>query len=143
MTDLPPRLGTIVEEFADAPKDLRLEVLLEYSKTFPPLPEAYVGRTDLERVEECQTPLFLATELDEAGRVRLIFDTPPEAPTTRAFASILHHGLDGETPEAILGVPDDVGTRLGLNEVVSPLRMRGFASLLVRVKRQVGELSAA
>ncbi|MFM7719202.1 MAG: SufE family protein [Actinomycetota bacterium] len=139
---LPPRLDEIVRDFADAPRDLRLEVLLGFAKSFPTLPEAYVDRTDLERVEECQTPLFLATELRE-GRVRLVFDAPAEAPTTRGFASILHAGLDGETPEAILAVPDDVGARLGLTDVVSPLRMRGFSSLLARVKRQVRELVAA
>ena len=138
---LPPRLEEIVRDFADAPRDLRLEVLLEFARAFPPLPAAYVGRTDLERVEECQTPLFLATELED-GRVRIIVDAPVEAPTTRGFASILHAGLDGETPAAILAVPDDVGARLGLTDVVSPLRMRGFSALLARVKRQVRALSA-
>ncbi|MFM8945021.1 MAG: SufE family protein [Actinomycetota bacterium] len=143
MTDeLPPRLQEIVDSFVDAPKDLRLEVLLEFSKAFPSLPEAYVGRTDLERVEECQTPLFLATELDAEGRVHLVFDAPKEAPTTRGFASILFHGIDGETPAVIAALPEDLPSRFGLMEVVSPLRLRGFSALLGRVKRQVRELVA-
>lgn len=143
MSGIPPRLATIVEDFAGAPRDLRLEILLGFAKAFPPLPERYVGRTDLERVEECQTPLFVAVELGTDDRVRLIFDAPPEAPTTRGFASILHAGLDGETAEAVLGVPDDVPRRLELDEVISPLRMRGFASLLFRVQRRVRELVEA
>ena len=139
---LPPRLQEIVDTFVDAPADLRLEVLLEFAKSFPRLPEAYVGRTDLERVEECQSPLFLATELDADGRVHLIVDAPVEAPTTRGFASILFHGVEGETPEAIAALPDDLPTRFGLMALVSPLRLRGFSALLGRVKRQVRELVA-
>ena len=140
MSGIPPRLAEIVEEFAGAPKDLRLDILLEFAKAFPVLPADYVGRTELERVEECQTPLFVAVELGDDGRVRLVFDAPAEAPTTRGFASILHAGLDGETADAVLGLPDDVPRRLELDDVISPLRMRGFASLLFRVQRRVREL---
>ena len=139
---LPPRLQEIVDTFVDAPADLRLDVLLDYAKAFPKLPEAYVGRTDLERVEECQSPLFLATELDAEGRVHIVVDAPVEAPTTRGFASILFHGVDGETAETIVAPPDDLPTRFGLMELVSPLRLRGFSALLGRVKRQVRELVA-
>ena len=62
---------------------------------------------------------------------------PAEAPTTRGFASILHAGLDGLTPEQVLAVPDDVPNRLGLTAAVSPLRLRGMSGMLGRIKRRV------
>jgi hypothetical protein len=49
------------------------------------LPARYAGHRDLlERVPECQTPLFLAVEVDSSGTVHLFFDAPPESPTAAA-----------------------------------------------------------
>ncbi len=141
---MPAKLARIVELFAGAPKDLRLQALLEYSRTLPPLPEWLAGNRDaMEQVPECQTPFFLATEVDGDGRVRLFFDVPPEAPTTRGFASILSAGLSGARPEEVLATPNDFYTAMGLAEVISSLRLRGMGAILGRLKRQVGEKSAA
>src|SRR3712207_8802980 len=43
----------------------------------------------------------------------LFRSAPPEAPTTRGFASIMHTGLDGEPAADVLAVPDDFYTALG------------------------------
>ncbi len=134
---LPGRLDEIVEAFADLPRDVKLELLLDYANGLPPLPERYAANRDtLERVHECQTPFFVATEVED-GRVHLHFDAPDESPTTRGFAGILHAGLDGGTVDDVLAVPADFSARLGLNEAVSPLRLRGIAAILGVVQRQV------
>jgi len=134
---LPGRLGEVVDAFADLPRDVKLELLLDYANGLPPLPERYAeNRNALERVHECQTPFFVATEFEE-GRVRLWFDAPDESPTTKGFAGILHAGLDGERVEDVLAVPADFSARLGLSEAVSPLRLRGIAAILGVVQRQV------
>jgi cysteine desulfuration protein SufE len=65
------------------------------------------------------------------------FDCPPEAPTTRAFAGILAEGLAGATADEVLAVPDDLYQRMGLAQVISPLRVRGGNAILARLKRQV------
>jgi cysteine desulfuration protein SufE len=88
-------------------------------------------------VPECQSPLFLAVEVDPGERVRLFFDAPPEAPTTRGFAGILHAGLDGLTADEVLDTPAEFSSQLGLADLVSPLRLRGMAAMLARIKRQV------
>ena len=62
---------------------------------------------------------------------------PREAPTTRGFASILAQGLSGLTAEQVLAVPADYPLTIGLNEAVSPLRIRGMVGMLGRVQRQV------
>ena len=141
---LPPSLAEIVDLFATSPPRDRLELLLEYSQQLPPLPARYAEHPErLEPVPECQSPLFVAAELDDDRRVHLFVDAPQEAPTTRGFAGIMHAGLDGLSAEDVLAVPGDVTSRLALAEVVSPLRLRGATALLGRIQRQVRQQVAA
>lgn len=134
---LPPALSAIVEDFRAAPADLRIEFLIEYAEKLPPLPDELSSRTDLERVVECQTPFFLATDVTEDGTVRLWFDAPAESPTTRAFAGILHEALDGEPVDVVLDVPNGFYTEMGLQESISALRLRGMSAIMQRMKRQL------
>jgi cysteine desulfuration protein SufE len=137
-SSLPPQLAEIVEDFASSPPRDRLEMLLEYSQSLPPLPERLAGHPErMEPVPECQSPLFVAAEVGADGRVAIYADAPPEAPTTRGFAGILHAGLNGLPADQVLAVPGDVTARLALAEVVSPLRLRGAAALLARIQHQV------
>ncbi len=137
---VPTELDKVVRRFQRAPKDLRVQALLQYAQRVPPLPERYTeDRSSLEQVHECQTPFFLASEVDDDGVVHLFFDAPPESPTVRGFAGILYSGLEGEKADDVLGVPPDFYGPMGLEEVVSPLRMRGMAAILARLQRQVRE----
>ncbi|MFC5992786.1 SufE family protein [Pseudonocardia hispaniensis] len=145
---LPPRLAELVEDFADIGPSDRLQLLLELSGELPALPARYADAADtMEQVHECQSPLFLAVEVapgeDAAERtVHLFFSAPPEAPTTRGFAAIMHTGLDGESAADVLAVPNDFYTALGLSQAVSPLRLRGMAAILARIKNQVRTATA-
>lgn len=137
---LPPQLAELVDDFAEVDAKQRLELLLELSRELPELPERYAEPAEgMEQVHECQSPLFLAVEVDDdpERHVHLFFSAPPEAPTTRGFASIMHTGLDGEPAADVLAVPDDFYTALGLARAVSPLRLRGMAAMLGRIKGQV------
>src|SRR5699024_6355580 len=123
----------------------RLQLLLEFSEELPDLPERYTDHPELlEPVPECQSPIFLLAEVEGTGaqsRVRLFFSAPQESPTTRGFAGILADVLDGLTAGELLASPSDVPDRLGLKQAISPLRLRGMAGMLGRIKRQVEEKS--
>lgn len=130
---------TLSDDFQSLSVKDRLNLLLEFSENLPSLPERYADHPDLlERVEECQSPIFLFVEVTD-GIVRLFFTAPAEAPTTRGFASILHSVIDGLSVADALAVDDDFPSRIGLAEAVSPLRMRGMRGMLARIKRQVKE----
>lgn len=134
----PPKLQQIVDLFAAAPRDVKLQALLDYSRRMPPLPAELVGAQELfEKVEECQSPFFLKAEVREDGKVNLYFDAPAEAPTTRGYAGILADGLVDATAAEILGLSDDFYLGLGLGDVISPLRLRGMAAIVFRLKRQI------
>jgi cysteine desulfuration protein SufE len=139
---LPSGLREIVDEFRSSTPRERLELLLEYSQDLPDLPDHLAEQRDqLEQVHECQTPVFLFTELEGEG-VHFHLDIPEESPTVRGYAAILADGFDGAPPEAILNSPDDVYNLLGLNEAVTPQRLRGLHALMLYMKRQVKKLAA-
>jgi cysteine desulfuration protein SufE len=133
----------IAEEFQLSPDSQKLELLLEYSESLPEPPTRFGENPHLmERVEECQAPVFIAVEGD-AKRVDIYFSAPREAPTTRGFASILNSALNGRTADEILGLSDDFPTELGLEKLISPLRVRGMRGMLFRIKRKTRELVSA
>ena len=141
---IPESLQHVVTRFERAPKNLRVQALLQYAKKVPPLPQDLLAdRSELEQVHECQTPFFLATRVDPDGSVHLFFDAPPESPTVRGFAGILFEGLNGHPVEDVLAVPPDFYSTMGLGEVVSPLRLRGMSAILGRLQRQVREAAAS
>ncbi|AKH17592.1 MULTISPECIES: SufE family protein [Deinococcus] len=148
MTDaapaLPDKLQTIVTMFRSAPKPLRLQALLEYSKKLPGLPEKYLEHPEfLQPVPECTSPFFLVTEQDEQGGMHLYFKVPEEAPTVRGYAGILHEALDGAQPEEILSIPDQFYMDMGLTELITPMRLRGMGAILMRLKNDVRDHARA
>ncbi len=136
----PDALQSIIAEFQEVTPRERLELLLEFAFDLPDLPpRLFEKRDQMEQVHECQSPVFLHTELDGPNRdaVHFYIDVPMEAPTVRGYAAILAAGLNGATPDAIQAVPDDVYTLLGLHEAITPQRLRGLHALMRYMKRQV------
>lgn len=142
--DLPAALAELRDALLETPERDRLQLLLEVSHELPPLPARYADAPELlERVQECQSPVYAFAEVDDGGMVTFHASAPEEAPTTRGFASILAQGLTGLTAQQVLDLPDDYPLQLGLTKVVSLLRLNGMAGMLSRAKRQVREQLAA
>ena len=133
---MPAPLAEVVSDFAELQGQDKLNLLLEFADDLPALP-ADLEEAAMEPVVECQSPLFLHVDAANPDRVRLYFSAPVEAPTTRGFASILAAGLDEQSAADILAVPGDFYVDLGLAELISPLRLRGMAAMLTRIKRRV------
>jgi cysteine desulfuration protein SufE len=137
MTSLDVQLRELGADFASLGVDDRLNLLLEFADSLPEVPQELRDHPDLlERVVECQSPVFLYVEVAEET-VQIHFTVPREAPTTRGFASILHSLLNGRTPSEVLAASDTIPDSLSLAEAVSPLRLRGMRGMLHRIKRQV------
>jgi cysteine desulfuration protein SufE len=135
---LPASLAEIRDDFLELPESERLQLLLEFSQELPPVPAEYEGHPELyERVAECQSPVFIVIDVDDDDVVAMHATAPPEAPTTRGFASILAQGITGLTSDEVLAIPADFPQSIGLTRVVSPLRISGMTGMLMRAKRQV------
>jgi cysteine desulfuration protein SufE len=136
VTSMPAPLEEVVSDFSEVEGQDKLRLLLEFADELPPLP-GDLEEAAMEPVPECQSPLFLHVDAADPQHVRLYFSAPAEAPTTRGFASILAAGLDGQSADDILAVPDDFYAELGLAALISPLRLRGMAAMLGRIKRRL------
>jgi cysteine desulfuration protein SufE len=132
----------VAEEFTSLSDSDRLQLLLEYADELPEPPARFGENPELmERVEECQAPVFIAVEGD-SDRVEIFFSAPREAPTTRGFASVLNTVCNLRSAQEILDLTDDFPSMLGLDKLISPLRVRGMRGMLFRIKRKTRELAA-
>ena len=142
MATITSQAQEIIHAFDEVPETQKLELLLEYSDALPELPAKYSEHPDLlERVEECQSPVYLFVEVD-AYMAKIFLTAPMEAPTTRGFASILQLALNNQPIDKVLDFDDSFVSSLGLTSLVSPLRTRGMHGMLNRIKRQVREKSS-
>ncbi|MEY4000178.1 MAG: hypothetical protein RLZZ626_533 [Actinomycetota bacterium] len=140
MSQTAQNANELIEDFNSFSLKERLGLLLEFSEQLPGLPARYEGHLELlERVEECQSPVYVFAEVKPDDTVDLFFSAPAEAPTTRGFASILNTVLNGHSADEILAFDDDFPNKLGLSEAISPLRLRGMRGILGRIKRQIRE----
>jgi cysteine desulfuration protein SufE len=141
VSGLPGGFDAVVEDFQALEERERLELLLDFANGLPDLPAHLAEHPELlEPVPECQSPVFVHVEVDGKGPeapVRVFLTAPREAPTTRGFAAILAEGMAGLDAQGVLSVPDDVPDRLGLDQAVSLLRLRGMSGMLGRIQRQV------
>lgn len=135
------KLDKIVRRFKASDKQTRLELLLDYSKRLPELPARYHAAREqgLNRVPECQSPVFLFLEAGEGGVV-LHADAPREAPTVRGFVSLLARGIEGAAPAEVAALPTDLLDQLGLSEALGMTRMHGLTAMIGRLRRMAGAL---
>jgi cysteine desulfuration protein SufE len=131
---LPPRLVEIIADFQLAEGREKLELLLEYAESLPPLPGWLTRHPNrMDRVDECMTPVHVFAETKN-GRMQFYFDIPPQSPTVRGYASLLSEGLQNATPEQVLQVPADFYLQMGLHQVLTSQRLNGIAAILVHMK---------
>ena len=139
-----PSLATLVPRFQAADRNTRLETLLDYARKLPELPPRYQAARDAgeNRVHECQTPVYLWTEVTD-GHVHLHADVPRESPTVRGFVALLARLIDGATPEQVAVLPNDLLEQLRLTETLGMTRTHGLTAILGRVKRAVAAAAAS
>jgi len=138
---LPLKLQEIVDDFASMAREEKIETLIAYSESLPPLPDRLKAERDkMDSVPECMTPVFLYGEKQPDGGILFYFDIPPQSPTVRGLASILASGLNGSKPEEVLSVPADFFMPMNLQEAISQQRINGFTGILAHMKQTAVKL---
>lgn len=144
MTGVQTRLEKVIAEFSELDGREKLELLLDYASSLPPLPAEYAASKAEQRVHECQTPVYLWVKLGPANGspggakpVELIAEVAEEAPTVKGFVSVLADAVRGCPADEVLAIRDDLLDRLGLAEVLGIMRARGLRAIVEHVKRNV------
>ena len=124
--DMPAALDAIVAELSESDRQERIDLLIDFAKNLPPLPDRLAAHKDAShRVEECQSPVYLFVEM-VGDRVALYADAPIEAPTVRGFVSLLLEGLSGVDGGRGAQGAQRPGRALRSPEVLGMLRVRGL-----------------
>jgi cysteine desulfuration protein SufE len=131
-----------IQRFASADSQLRLELLLDYARKLPALPERYrlAKEKGENKVPECMSPVFLFLEAND-GKLTLFADAPIEAPTVRGFVALLAREIKDAAPKDVAAIPSDLLDRLKLTELLGMTRMQGLTAIVGRIKRMAGEIA--
>jgi cysteine desulfuration protein SufE len=137
------RIDEIAAEFADLEPRERLELLLEFSEKLAPLPARLQAERDagMNRVQECQTPVFLWVEIED-GQVRILADVAPEAPTVKGFVSLLVDIFSNAPASEVLSAESSLVHRLGLAQALGMVRMRGMQAIAHHIRQKVAQAAA-
>ena len=132
------RLEQISAEFMELAPRERLELLLEYAENLPPLPLEYQAERDagMNRVHECQTPVFLWVDVVEK-RVRIVADVAPEAPTVKGFVGVLVETFNCAPVDEVLAVDPNLVQKFGLLEALGMMRLRGLSAIAAVIRHRV------
>jgi cysteine desulfuration protein SufE len=135
-------LQDIIAAFATAGPDLRLELLLDYARRLPALPDRLRSAcaAGLARVPECQTPVCVFLEAQD-DKARIYAQVPEESPTVRGFVAILIQAYDGAALADLAAAPLDLLEKLGLHTALSVTRTVGLHAIVARLKRDATRLA--
>lgn len=133
----PARLEAIISLFEGLPDAEKRETLIAYAdqaRAQEPLEGETFDLEDVRKDEECTDTVAVFLKVDPSGGAHFRVTLGPRVQTlTKAMSSILCKGLDGITPEEILGIPADFVPRIVGAELVR-LRSQTVYYLLTRIK---------
>jgi len=131
----------IISTFQSVDEAVRLEVLLDYAKKLPDLPEDLAAEADSDDalVPECMTPVWLWVRRED-GHARIHARVADEAPTVKGMLSVLIHGYMDAAPEELAAIPDTLVADLGLSRMIRMNRAVGIGAIIERVRRQAREM---
>ena len=107
----------------------RYELLIDYGKNLPALPDA--DKTDKNLIDGCQSKVwFIADFID--GLVTYKGDS--DAILVKGIVALLIHVLSGHTPKEIVDADLYFIDKINLREHLSPTRSNGLAAMLKQMR---------
>jgi cysteine desulfuration protein SufE len=107
----------------------RYRKIIALGRDLPSFPEEH--RTDKNKVEGCQSQVWLHAELEE-GNVFYIADS--DAAIVRGLIAMVLRVYSGRPPAEVAGADADFVNEIGLGQHLSPTRSNGLAAMLKQIK---------
>ena len=128
-------LSNIVELFEFSDASMRMELLVGFGDTLPPLDADVVALRDAGEhlVHECQSPVFFYPRIDGADILHIHTDVPREAAVARGFVGLLRDAFDGQPADVLDSAPDDLLDATGLARLLTMRRQRGLRAIYERL----------
>ncbi len=108
----------------------RLAAITSRGKKWPAPTDA--ERTDAALVPGCSSRVWLVGEMSE-GVCRFRMDA--DSPLVKGLAALLCELYDGEAAAEIVALEPELAPALGLDRMLSPTRLHGFASIRAAIRR--------
>lgn len=116
----------------------RYRVIIDLGRRLPPLPDS--EKTEQHRVQGCTSKVWLIEEVESGNPVRLHFRADSDSFIVKGLLAIILMVYSGRTPQEILATDiEDVFTRLGLQQNLTPNRRSGFFAAVERIKALAAE----
>lgn len=120
----------IIEEFESFDEWLeRYQLLIDYGKELPPMPEA--DKTQQNLIDGCQSPVWFTCRVEDG---KIYFTGDSDAILVKGIVALLIRVLSGHTPKEILEANLYFIDAIQLREHLSPTRSNGVAAMLKQMK---------
>ena len=126
-------------EFLDDWED-RYRYVIEIGRELPDMPEK--DKTDANKVQGCISQVWLTTTVEEprSGDPVLKFHGDSDAHIVRGLVAIALAAYSGKRASVILHLDEnDVFSKLGLIENITPQRANGLRSLVRKIKQEAAK----
>ena len=128
----------IVEEFGMLGDwSERYQYLIDLGRRLPPFPDS--DRTDLHKVEGCQSQVWIAPRGDAE---RLEFSAISDSSIVSGLIALLLRVYSGRSAREILVTEPTFVTEVGLSKHLSPTRSNGLHAMLARIRHHAAHAIA-
>ncbi len=125
----------IIEEF-DLLDDWvdRYELIIEYGKNLPALPDSDMNDRNL--IDGCQSKVWFTAELDKSdpNKPVVLYHGFSDALLVKGIVALLIHVLSGHTPKEIVDAELYFIDKIHLQEHLSPTRNNGVVAMLKQMR---------
>lgn len=139
----PPQLDEILETFEDLEEwEERYDYIIELGRKLPEIEAHFQSKENI--VEGCMSTVWLITRRNPTDLQRIEIVADSDSIIVKGLIVILLAALSDKTAQQIIAYDiENLFTKLGLNQHLSPNRRNGLFSMVKRIRQLAVEQSAA
>ena len=142
MTNTPKKLADLLETLSMFPDETqRIDLLISYADKFKSVPEEIATKPypDENKVPFCESGAYVWVKKNEDGTLKFYFAVEnPQGVSAKSLAVILEKTVSGESPEAVLNIPEDLVYKI-FGQGLSMGKNMGLTGMVQKIQRRAKE----